>query len=126
MQETTRFHHEAMNYADQAALARLRGDAEQALAFSRQALRLEKAAAERLRDSWEVEPSRSVLYRSAASLALECGEIREAERLVAMALAGDPPDEIADELRDLLDEVRLRRPQRRAAPTARHDQRAEL
>ena len=125
MQEAAQFHHEAMNFADQAALARLRGDAEQALAFSRQALRLEKTAAERLRDRWDVEPSRSVLYRSAASLALTCGEIREAERLVAMALAGDPPDEIADELRDLLDAVRLRRPALHAASSAR-DERATL
>ena len=48
---------------------------------------------------------RSVLHRSAASLALECGALREAERLIAAALSGDPPDEIAEELRDLLEQV---------------------
>ena len=29
----------------------------------------------------------------------------EAERLIAAALSGDPPDEIAEELRDLLEQV---------------------
>ena len=51
------------------------------------------------------EPSRSVLHRSAASLAEQCGEFREAERLIAVALSGNPPEEIAEELRDLLQQV---------------------
>jgi hypothetical protein len=45
------------------------------------------------------------LHRSAAALALECGVLREAERLIAAALSGDPPNEIAEELRDLLEQV---------------------
>jgi hypothetical protein len=52
------------------------------------------------------EPTRSVLHRSAAALAVECGEAREAERLIAVALAGNPPEEIAEELRDLWQELR--------------------
>jgi hypothetical protein len=43
-----------------------------------------------------------VLHRSAASLAIECAQLREAERLIGRALAGNPPADIADELRDLL------------------------
>jgi hypothetical protein len=43
-----------------------------------------------------------VLHRSAASLAVECFQLREAERLIGRALAGNPPPDIADELRDLL------------------------
>jgi PemK-like, MazF-like toxin of type II toxin-antitoxin system len=35
-------------------------------------------------------------------LALECSELREAERLIDRALAGNPPADIADKLRDLL------------------------
>jgi hypothetical protein len=50
----------------------------------------------------QTEPTRSVLHRSAATLALDCGEYREAERLVATALAGNPPEPIANELRDVL------------------------
>ena len=51
------------------------------------------------------EPGLSVLYRSAATLALQCGKLREAERLVAKALSGNPPSEIAIELRDLLRQI---------------------
>jgi hypothetical protein len=35
-------------------------------------------------------------------LVIDCGELQAAERLITMALAGDPPDEIALELKDLL------------------------
>jgi hypothetical protein len=40
--------------------------------------------------------------RIAAVLAIECNELRDAERLIGRALSGNPPDDIADELRDLL------------------------
>lgn len=53
------------------------------------------------------EPTRSVFYRSAASLALQCEEFRETERLIATALSGNPPNEIAEELRDLLEKLYL-------------------
>jgi hypothetical protein len=46
-----------------------------------------------------------VLFRSAATLALECGEFREAEHLIAMALIGEPPAEIAEERRELFAKV---------------------
>jgi hypothetical protein len=35
-------------------------------------------------------------------LAIACAELREAERLIGRALSGNPPDDIANELRDLL------------------------
>jgi hypothetical protein len=35
-------------------------------------------------------------------LAVECSQLREAERLIGRALSGNPPDDIANELRDLL------------------------
>jgi len=45
------------------------------------------------------------LFRSAAQLAFNCGKIREAERLISAALAGDPPLEILQQLRALNREV---------------------
>jgi hypothetical protein len=57
-------------------------------------------------DLIDEEPTRSVLHRSAASLAIKCGEYEEAERLIATALNGKPPDDIAAELRDLLKVVK--------------------
>jgi hypothetical protein len=54
----------------------------------------------------DLELTHAALHRSAAVLALECSELREAECLIGRALAGNPPDGIADELRDLLlDEI---------------------
>src|SRR6266567_2641871 len=103
--EVTELHREAMSLADRALVARLSGDTVGASALLREAYRHEREAAERVSSQQELEPTRSVLHRSAASLALECNELREAEKLVALALAGDPPTEIADELRDLLEQV---------------------
>jgi tetratricopeptide (TPR) repeat protein len=99
-------HDQAMALSSRATLARIRGDLDEAREFARQALPYEAKAAAMLFDRLDAEPSRSVLYRSAASLALQCGEYEEAERLIATGLAGHPPDEIAAELRDLLAEVK--------------------
>jgi hypothetical protein len=101
MNSAGEYHQRAMENADRAMAARGRGDEEQASTYFRAAFVDEKRAAEIVAPDLTAEPSRSVLHRSAAALAVECGEAREAERLIAIALAGDPPEEIADELRDL-------------------------
>jgi len=99
------FHRQGMDLAEMGFTAKLRGDSQQASELFRQAFEYERKAAELVANDIDVEPTRSVLHRSAASLAIDCGEFREAERLIAIALAGNPPDEIADELRDLLEQV---------------------
>lgn len=99
--EAVRLHRRAMELADEGDAARRAGDEKSARASLASALELERQAASMAAQ----EPSRSVLLRSAASLALELGEHRDAERLVATALAGDPPAEIAEELRDILEQV---------------------
>ena len=74
-----------------------------------EALDLEQQAA-RLVDLG-IEPTRSVLFRSAARLALECGDYDTAFRLVLEARLGSPPPEIAAELVEIehsLQEVRIR------------------
>jgi hypothetical protein len=53
-------------------------------------------------DQLDFEPTRSVLHRSAVSLAVDCCQLRETERLIGRVLSGNPPPDIADELRDLL------------------------
>ena len=82
---------------------------DRALELTRRAFELERDAAREIENQLEFEPTRSVLHRSAASLALECQEVREAERLIGRALSGSPPDEIAEELRDLLEDVYFHR-----------------
>lgn len=99
------YHQQAMESADEALAARRRGDEAQARTLFRDAFDQERHAARMIAADLSAEPTRSVLHRSAAALALECGEVREAERLIATALSGDPPEEIAAELRALWQEV---------------------
>src|SRR5947209_3401048 len=112
-------HHQAMDLADQAFAARRLGDNGRALALFRQAFQCERRAAEAAAVDSTAEPTRSVLCRSAATLALDCGEVREAERLIALALSGDPPFEIAEELRDLMEQVYARRHSHQGQPGGR-------
>lgn len=109
MSPAAKMHREAMDLAASADLAKMRGDYDASLALYRQAYEAERAAAAFFTDRIEDEPNRSVLHRSAASLAMDCGEYREAERLLAIGLAGEPPAEIADEIRDLLEQVHFQR-----------------
>jgi hypothetical protein len=109
MNDSQSLHREAMILAELAAEARLRGQKEEHLQLTRQAEKLETDAALQFKDAFKVEPTRSILFRSAASLALECGNVENAERLIATALSGFPPEQIADELRDLLEDVYFQR-----------------
>ena len=100
-------HTQAMELADQADLMRKQGNAEAARLLYVESLRAEKEAAYMAHDQHIGEPTESVLFRSAASLAYGIKDYREAERLVCMGLAGNPPAEIADELRSLYETVNL-------------------
>jgi hypothetical protein len=112
MNEMKDLHHEAMRLADQADHLRRSGDAEGAQTHLRLALEQERRAAELAVADLALEPTRSVLHRSAATLAFQCGDYREAERLIAVALSGNPPETIAEELRDLLEQVYFERPRK--------------
>ena len=98
-------HHQAMQRVNQASDLRRRGEDQGANARLHEALEYERRAAELAAPDLALEPTRSVLHRSAAALACQCGEYREAERLISTALSGTPPETIAEELRDLLLQV---------------------
>lgn len=108
MNTITEKHNQAMNLAEAAFTAKLRGDLEQAEKLTQQAWMHEQAAAELIAPQLDAEPTRSILHRSAATLAINCGELKAAERLIATALSGNPPEEIADELKDLFIQLNLR------------------
>ncbi|MBD2338451.1 hypothetical protein H6G64_15865 [Calothrix sp. FACHB-156] len=70
-----------------------------------------------LADKLDAEPTHSVLHHSAATLTIDCGEFCIAEHLIAIALgaalraialSGNPPQEIAEELKDLFIKINLR------------------
>ena len=107
--EIKALHRQAMEQTDLALNARRQGHEAEALAYFREAYRLESQAAAVLANDLEAEPTRSVLLRSAASLALDCNLIPDAEKLICTALVGNPPDQIAGELRDLLEQVHFSR-----------------
>jgi tetratricopeptide (TPR) repeat protein len=110
MNQIQDLHRDAMRFADQADRLRREGNVQAAKERLFQAFDCERQAAQLSAGDLSFEPTRSILHRSAASLALECGNYREAERLIAVALAGSPPDDIAEELRDLLEQVYFDRP----------------
>ncbi|MCY3833010.1 MAG: hypothetical protein OXG85_08325 [Chloroflexi bacterium] len=100
-------HREAMDLADESFVARLEKDKERYLHFTRLALEKAAAAADLMVDEEDIEPTRSVLHRSAATLAWRCEEYDRAKRLIYRALAGNPPAEIEFELNDLLGDIKL-------------------
>ncbi|NET35788.1 MAG: hypothetical protein F6K19_27805 [Cyanothece sp. SIO1E1] len=109
MSKIQELHQQAMDLAEQADLKKLNGDTTQVKEILRQALELEVEAAQMVADDLSAEPTRSVLHRSAATLAIECGELQRAEKLIAVALAGVPPLDIAEELKDLFIQINLRK-----------------
>lgn len=95
-------HHKAMEAVDEHQRSRRAGDFTRSREALLDALALEsKAAASVARDN---EPTRSVLHRSAASIALQAGRSKMARRLIASALKGNPPDEVRMELIELLED----------------------
>jgi len=72
-------------------------------------LALEEEAASYYATRYEIEPTRSQLYKGAALIALRLNDWRRAERLVALALSGDPPSHNAEELRNIYEDIHFSR-----------------
>ena len=104
-------HNKAMELADKAFYAKRNKESDLAQSKYLEAFIFESAAAQLLVNEYDKEPTRSVLYRSAASLLLNLPfpsdeHVRNAERMVAFGLSGNPPEEIAIELREIWYQVR--------------------
>ncbi len=106
-EKVTELHRKAMELADESFVARLLGNRDEYLRLTELAFEKESAAAGLMADAEDIEPTRSVLHRSAASLAWRCAKYGEARKLIYRALAGDPPSYIIEELDDLLGNVKL-------------------
>ena len=98
-------HEKAMKLASLADLQKIQGNKESAVSLYEESYFLEYEAAMNAYNGKVGEPSVSVLLRSAASLAVSCKKFREAEKLISLALGGNPPSEIADELKNLLETI---------------------
>lgn len=102
-------HKKALEIVDVAFINNFNGNEDIAIAKFKEALDFEKKAAFLAKQENIGEPSESILFRSAAAIALNAKEFRIAEKLVAFGLSGDPPFEIAEELRNLLEDIHFNR-----------------
>ena len=100
-------HRSAMDFAGQGFMAQMGPDPDAAVPLFERALEWELAAIAELPEL--VEPTYSVLHRSAGWMAFHCRQFRRAEQLACKALAGEPPADIAAELRDLLEQSNFHR-----------------
>jgi hypothetical protein len=100
------FHHEAMKYASKAQVAKFEGDWVTFEMLCAEAYKHELEAVKLVQNDFSAEPTRSVLHRSAASLAYCSKKYHEAEKLIEEGLKGNPPVEIAQELRDLANQIK--------------------
>ncbi|MCW5198404.1 hypothetical protein VU06_01490 [Desulfobulbus sp. F3] len=98
-------HAKAIEFADIAFIKKFNGLMNEAKELFATSFELEKEAAQAAKNLNIGEPTVSVLMKGAAYLAINCGKYSEAEKLICLALSGEPPYEIAEELRNLLEEV---------------------
>jgi hypothetical protein len=69
------------------------------------ALKLECEAADSVADDYALEPTRSLLHRSAASIALKNFDTKTAKRYAEAGLKGNAPSEIKSELQILSEQI---------------------
>ena len=98
-------HRESMKFNDLALLAKFDNDIYKVKENFFKAFEFEKQAFILFNRSSNEEPTRSILVRSAANLAILSEEFREAEKLISIGLAGDISEEFANEFRDLLQQI---------------------
>ncbi len=109
MNKVTSLHKQAMSAMDSAIASRKAGELEVAHEQLHRAFTLEAEAANELLTDLSAEPSRAILYRSAASLAIQCKRYADAEKLIYRALAGQPSVSIEQELHALLENASFSR-----------------
>jgi len=95
-------HQEAMRYAQEALVERHRGHTRLAQELAQRAYGLETEAIALVPHDSSSEPTLSILYRSAASLAYQFDDYRTAQQQIVKGLLGSPPPDIENELKDLL------------------------
>ncbi|MFZ5518702.1 MAG: hypothetical protein ACOY90_18880 [Candidatus Zhuqueibacterota bacterium] len=109
MSTVDELHPIAIDLAEQAFLFRRKGNENKAKELFLEALKIEQQAAFLLPPIQESEPSRSILFRSASSIAYNAGNYEKADWLISNGLAGFPPIEIKEELKNLYEDVNFMR-----------------
>jgi hypothetical protein len=99
------WHDKAMNLSQDALVLQLTGQTGYRNMYA-EAFDYEQQAAMLFLNALDKEPTRSVLFRSAASLAIQCHKFNDAERLIEIGLSGNPPKMIATELKALQEQIK--------------------
>lgn len=99
-----------MDFAARALYEKMRNNTDAAHTFFQQALDFEIRALDELENmighvDEPLQPTHSVLHRSAATLALDCGNTTLAQQLATKGLSQNPPTEIAQEIHELLTQI---------------------
>jgi hypothetical protein len=105
MSKINQLHEQAMDIAEKAFLAQQKGDNIAFVKLSKESFLLERAAAMLLKDKLEVEPSRSILFKSAAFLAFDAQEYQACRDMITYTLLGRPDAIIKTEMKALFLEV---------------------
>ena len=98
-------HERAMILAQEAIMARIRNDETKAQTLYKQSFDLEREAAYIYSERFDKEPMRSILYRSAASLAIECHLYQDADLLIQQGQSSDTPSDVMDDFQELRDKM---------------------
>ena len=109
MNSVRELHNKAMELAQLAMVARHNLEWKKAESLAKRAYKYEAQAAELIPEDLESEPTRSILYRSSASLAYQCKEFEIAQRLIAKGLSGYPPPQVEQELKDIYEQINFER-----------------
>jgi hypothetical protein len=102
---TRELHDSAMDLFELGMLTARAGNVEESRRLLSQALEKEIEAADSVATDYSLEPTRSILWRSAASIALRIGDVKRAMRCVEAGLVGNPPEDIKVETALLREQI---------------------
>jgi len=109
MSTVKELHDKAMLLLQEAIALRHNGDDYKAEKKYKDAFILESKAADLVSQKQNCEPTRSILYRSAASLAYQAGDFNNSLNLIGKCLSGNPTPKIKDEVRVLYENIYLKK-----------------
>jgi len=93
--DTRELHNHAMDLFELGLLTARAGKSVESRRLFNEALEKEAGAADSVADDYDLEPTRSILHRSAASMALRIGDVKKAKQYVEAGLAGNVPKDNA-------------------------------
>jgi hypothetical protein len=105
LENVTAIHKRAMALAQEAHMSRIFNDEPKALMLNRQSLVLEKEAANAMSERSDNEPIRSILFRSAASMAMLCHFYQEAYQLIEQGLTIHTTPDMVQEFQELKEQI---------------------